>query len=301
MTSKELLANAREVLAAAGIEDASLESEVLLRHVLGMGRTRLYTELCQETSPEKVEAFWRLVQRRLGGEPTHYITGSREFYGLDFHVDRRVLVPRPESELLVEEALSLSRKQSIAEIADIGTGSGCIAISLALNLRGAKVYATDVSASALEVARLNCEKHGVGDAVQLFEGHLLEPLPVPVDLIVANLPYIRSFELSKASHLSFEPALALDGGLDGLDMIRQLCHQVPGKLMPGGSLLMEIGDGQAKTVFALLRSLFPSAIIKLTKDLNGLDRMISLTFPAQFAGATRNPLAMKQEKACDFA
>ncbi|MBI2832591.1 MAG: peptide chain release factor N(5)-glutamine methyltransferase [Chloroflexi bacterium] len=283
MTLKELLARSREVLAAGDIEDATLESELLLRHVLGISRVELYTDLYREASPEQESAFWQLVYRRLAGEPSAYITGHREFYGFDFNVDLRVLIPRPESELLVEEALNLSRKYANPIIADVGTGSGCIAVSLALNLPGAKIYATDVSPSALAVARLNCEKHGVGNLVRLFEGDLLEPMAGPFDLIVANLPYVRTEEIATARHLSFEPAHALDGGDDGLDKLRELCCQSRSKLQPGGTVLLEIGERQANAMFAWLRSLFPSAIMKLTKDLNGLDRMLSFTLPARAA------------------
>ena len=156
--------------------------------------------------------------------PAAYITGHREFYGLDFAVNSSVLVPRPETELLVEKALELARERSLSTIADIGTGCGAIAVSLAVNLPQTRIYATDISAPALEVALSNCRKHGVTDRVTLLEGDMLAPLPEPVDLIVANLPYVREPEMTGVNTLGFEPPLALNGGPDGLDKI---CYLFP--------------------------------------------------------------------------
>ncbi len=249
----------------------------LLRYILGISPVHLYLDLNRQLSPEREEAFWHLIERRLTGEPTAYITGHREFYGLDFRVDPRVLIPRPESELLVEMAIKVAEKQTISRIAEIGTGCGAIAVSLALNLPQAEIYATDISTSALEVALLNCRKHEVTDRIRLLHGNMLEPLPEPVDLIVANLPYVEERDLLSASPLNFEPYLALNGGTDGLNIIRQLCCQVNGSLRPGGCLLMEIGSGQATAVTDFLRYLFPSAKIDVESDLSGIDRVVSLT------------------------
>ena len=222
MNLKQALAHARGVLADSNIDDAPLEGELLLKHVLGIDRTRLYLDLEADLSPAHEETMRQLFERRLRGEPSAYITGHREFFGLDFHVEHNVLIPRPESELLVEEAISLARNRAISVIADIGTGCGAIAISLALNIPGAKIYATDVSAAALEVAGINCRKHEVIDRICLLQGDMLEPLPKPVDLIIANLPYVREAELPRSGPLSFEPVLALNGGPDGLTVINNL-------------------------------------------------------------------------------
>lgn len=281
MTRKEALRQAREFLAVNKIEDASLESELLLRHTLKIDRVQLHLGLDCELSPEQEQTFWQLIHRRGNGEPTAYITGHREFYGLDFYVDLRVLIPRPESELLVEKALSLARHRPIVKIADIGTGCGAIAISLALNLPQAKVYATDISADALEVARINCAKYSVTDRVYLLRGNLLEPLPEPVDLIVANLPYLRKSDLPKSGPVSFEPMFALDGGRGGLDKISQLCPQAGGKLCPQGCLLLEIGLKQGKAVTTLFRDLFLSARIEIFPDLSGIERVVSLCLTDQ--------------------
>ncbi|MFC1931304.1 peptide chain release factor N(5)-glutamine methyltransferase [Chloroflexota bacterium] len=276
MTLKQVLSRARGILTANNIEEASLESELLLRHVLGIDRVQLYLGLNRELNPGQEKTFWELVERRLKGEPTAYIIGNREFYGLGFHVDPNVLIPRPESELLVEKALSLAQQLSIATVADIGTGCGAVAISLAMNLPEARIYATDISARALEVARLNCRKHGVADKICLLEGDMLAPLPEPVDLIVANLPYVKESDLSHDGSLSFEPVVALNGGSAGLEKIRQLCRQAGGKLRPRGCLLLEIGQGQGKAVATLLNGLFPLAELEIFPDLRGIERVVSL-------------------------
>ena len=281
MTLKQALSRARGILAEKNIDDAPLECELLLRHALGISRTQLYLDLDHELSPKQEEAFWRLLKRRLNGEPTAYITGHREFYGLDFYVDPRVLIPRPESELLVEAALGLAQNHPLSTIAEVGTGCGAIAVSLALNLPQTKIYATDISAPALEVALLNCQKHGVIDRVHLLEGNMLDPVPEPVDLIIANLPYVRESELARMSPARFEPLLALAGGLDGMERIRQLCRrQVDSKLHPSGFLLLEIGQGQKRAVSIFLRALFPNGKIEVMPDLSGIDRLVSLSLAA---------------------
>ena len=277
MTLKECLNCGRETLAASDILYPSLESEVLLRQALKLSRVQLYLDFDLELNRGQQETFWRLVKRRLRGEPTAYISGHREFYGLDFAVTSGVLIPRPETELLVEKTVSLAKNHDSPVIADIGTGCGAIAISLALELPRAKIYAADISALSLEIAQANCLKHKVTDRVSLLQGNMLESLHESVDFIVSNPPYVKEKEISDDS---FEPVLALNGGADGLDLIRRLCHQLDGKLRPGGYLLLEIGQGQKKAVINLLDSLFPLADIEVTSDLSGVDRVISaiLTF-----------------------
>lgn len=276
MILQQALSRARKILVTNNIEDAPIESEILLRHTLKINRVQLYLDLNCELSPKQEETFWYLVNRRLNHEPTAYITGHREFYGFDFYVNPHVLIPRPESELLVEQALSLTQNHNLTTIAEIGTGCGAIAISLALNLPQAKIYATDISASALKVALLNSQKHEVVDRICLLQGNMLDPLPEPVNLIVANLPYVKESELPSGHVANSEPQLALNGGSDGLERIRQLCQQAGNKLSPGGHLLLEIGQGQRRAVTTLLRSLFPYAKIEVVPDLSGIDRVVSL-------------------------
>jgi release factor glutamine methyltransferase len=276
MILERSLVQTRQVLADNKIDDASIEGELLLRQALDLDRVQLYQSLEQELSPEQQGTLQLLVERRLKGEPAAYISGHREFYGLDFYVNHEVLIPRPETEHLVDRLLSLAHNQKSPLIADIGTGCGAIAISLAVNLPRATIYATDISAPALKVVRLNCRKHGVVDRVHLLIGDMLSPLPRPVDFIAANLPYVRQSEIDAAG---FEPLVALNGGQDGLDRIKQLYQQAAGRLHPGGSLLLEIGQGQSGAVTARLNSLFPTAKIEVTPDLAGIDRVVSMLLP----------------------
>jgi release factor glutamine methyltransferase len=277
MSLRQALEEAKRILAANGIPDTALESELLLRHLLGINRVQLYLDLDDPLTGEQQEAYRRLIERRAAGQPSAYIIGGREFYGLEFIVDSRVLIPRPESELLVDEAIRLAGRLDTAPvIADIGTGSGAIAICLAIKLPQATIYASDISAATLEVAAANCRRHGVAGRVRLFTGDLLTPLPQPVDIIVANLPYVGRAE---AAANRFEPSLALDGGPGGTEEIERLCRQVAGKLRPGGVLLLEIGQGQQQEITDIVMRLFPGSIVEVTPDLAGIPRVVSAAIP----------------------
>ena len=284
MTIKEALRQASKTLASGSIEDAPLEAELLLMHLLGIDRAKLYARLEDELSPGDAQAFAQLLKRRLSHEPIAYILGHREFFGHDFYVAPGVLIPRPESELLVEKALDFVKSEFPCRdpiIAEIGTGSGAIAISLALLLPNAKIYASDISPRALSIARVNCEKHGVQDRVYLLEGDLLDPLPEAMDIILANLPYIRDEELSELSAeiRMFEPMEALAGGRQGMDKVRQLLGKTRGKLRPRGLVLLEIGAGQGRAVASLAKDLFPRARVELARDLAARVRVLSVTTP----------------------
>lgn len=277
---------ASDKLASQGIEDATLEAELLLRHILKMRRAELYAHLADDITATQVLSLNQLLGRRLRHEPSAYIRRSREFYGLDFYVDGRVLIPRPETELLVELALELARSYFPSEvlIADIGTGSGAIAVALAVNLPqciGATIYATDISPQALEVAEINCRRHGVADRVHRLCGDLLTPLPQPVDIIVTNLPYVpeADWEDLPPEISRYEPRLALAGGADGLDCIRRFLRQVPGYLRPGGSFLLEVGIGQGQAVLEMAQNIFPSASVEIIPDLAGIPRVVVAQSP----------------------
>ncbi|HEY91829.1 MAG TPA: peptide chain release factor N(5)-glutamine methyltransferase [Dehalococcoidia bacterium] len=276
---KEVLDNARRELTGGNIEDAALEAEVLLRDTLEKDRAQLYLALDDELSTEQQTAFRTRLKRRLNDEPTAYILGYREFYGRDFLVSPAVLVPRPETELLIETVLQAVKKGSHSTIAEVGTGCGVIAVSLALELPGVKIYATDISAPALEIARANSRKHGVADRISFLRSDLLETLSGTVDIVVANLPYIRESDLPVSGPVSREPRLALNGGEDGLEQIYRLCRQVKDRISSGGYLLLEVGQGQAVEVTTFLKGLLPAATIDVMQDLAGIDRVISLMFP----------------------
>lgn len=274
MRLKEALAQACDILNSTDIENARLEGDILLCHTLNISRTRLYLDLYKTITPRQKKAFFNLIDRRLNGEPSAYITGTKEFYGYEFNIDRRVLIPRPESELLVEKALEIARGLEKPIITDIGTGSGAIAISISLKLPDAKIYAIDISAQALEVAHKNCQKYGIKSTITLLEGNLLKPLPEAADIIIANLPYVKQEDIPEKT---CEPAIALDGGKTGLLQIEGLLPMVSDKLRPGGSLLIEIGLGQAEHITKLINNLYPDSRVEAFKDLAGIERVILVT------------------------
>ncbi|HEY94193.1 MAG TPA: peptide chain release factor N(5)-glutamine methyltransferase [Dehalococcoidia bacterium] len=279
MNLRQALKEAEETLSAANIDDALLESEVLLRHVLKIDRIRLYTDINSELTPQQYEKFSGLIQRRLNGEPSAYITGNREFYGLDFYVNQHVLIPRPETELLVEKAVDLAKKRSYKTIVDVGTGSGAVAVCLALNLPDAVIYATDISTQALEVASGNSRKHSVENRITFLEGNLLEPLTEPVDMIVANLPYVRNADIQQVSTAGHEPEVALNGGKNGLDFIIAIVGQSVSKLLRGGSILLEVGQGQSQTASRQLKGIYPYGEVDIFRDLAGIERIVGLSLP----------------------
>ncbi|MDY6916332.1 MAG: peptide chain release factor N(5)-glutamine methyltransferase [Chloroflexota bacterium] len=271
MTVGEALHRASQTLAEHSFEDADLEAEVLLMHTLGVERARLYVLLTEELSVLDAEAFTGFINRRLCHEPIAYIVGHREFFGFDLYVAPGVLIPRPETELLVEETIRFASERfpnGDPVVADIGTGSGAVAIAVALHLPQATVYATDVSSQALEIARMNCERHSVQSRVNILQGDLLEPLPGPVDIVVANLPYVGDAEfegLSPEVRL-FEPSLALAGGGDGLDRVRQLLGAAWEKLRPGGAVVIEVGCIGEGGIAQLERYLPPAASTERVSD-----------------------------------
>jgi len=272
----EALNQAAKDLASHDIADARLEAEILLAYLLQIDRTGLYVNSTRKLSDSQALAYSELVRRRLNHEPTAYITGHKEFFGLDFRVNPHTLIPRPDTELLVEKAIELARDFPLScLIADVGTGCGAIAVALAINLPRAKIYATDISAAALEVAVDNCRCHKMRKRITLLQGNLLEPLSTPVHLIVANLPYIRESELAEIMPeiSKFEPHLALSGGVDGLRRIEELISQARGKLIDGGALLLEIGYDQGTAISSIVGQYLPGASVKIAQDLSGSDRV----------------------------
>ncbi|MBC7252197.1 MAG: peptide chain release factor N(5)-glutamine methyltransferase, partial [Anaerolineae bacterium] len=240
------------LLRTAGGDSPRLEAELLLAHVLSVERAYILAHPEHNLSPAESARYRQLIHRRAQHEPLAYLLGHQEFYGLDFYVSPAVLIPRPETELLVEEALAAARTSSSRPwcVADVGTGSGAIAVSLAVHVPHARVYATDASAEALAVAEENCRRHGVSERVILLQGHLLSPLPEAVDCIVANLPYVSHAEWDSlpAEIAVYEPRAALDGGPDGLKYIGELLASAAPYLRPKGVILLEIGSAQGAVV-----------------------------------------------------
>jgi len=284
MILNEALKSASRALSAAKIDDALIEAELLLCHTLGISKTQIYSEPERMLTQEEMSNLQQLMQRRLLREPTAYILEYCRFYGIDFYIDSRAFIPRPETELLVEKAIEFAKQRFPSgnqfTIADIGTGCGAIAISLALALPQAKIYATDISASALQVADMNCQCHKLDGQVELLDGDLLEPLPQPVDMVVANLPYIKDCELKTLSPeiINFEPMIALAGGEYGLDKVHQLLYHVAEKIRPEGCLLLEIGQEQDKAATSLISSYLPQASIEIIPDMGGINRVVKAAF-----------------------
>lgn len=277
MTLGEKLREVSRALKTAGIPDPSLEAQILLAHVMGLSRAQLLASPERPLSTAELKGAQDILDRRLKREPTAYILKRKEFYGRGLYVDRRVLIPRPETELLVERTLALARGLGEeAMIAEVGTGSGAVAISLALELPRAHLFALDISGEALEVASINCRKYGVEGRVRLIQGDMLSPLPRPVHIVVANLPYVPD-GAELPPELLYEPPLALRGGPDGLDGLRAFLPQVRRKLLDGGSFLMEIGAGQEGEAKRLVPARFPGARVSLFADLGGIPRVIEVT------------------------
>jgi len=279
VTLQEALQQAHKALVDAGIADAHLEAELLLAHVAGSSRAHLYAYQERTLMPEQENRLARLLERRLRREPLAYILGRREFFGLEFVVRPGVLIPRPETELLVERACRLARqvgeRKKECWVADVGTGCGNIAVSLAVRVPCARIYGTETSAEALEVARGNVRRHGVASKVHLLQGDLLAPLPGPVDVIVANLPYVPSDRLPQLqAEIQWEPGQALDGGPDGLDVVRRLLEQAPKKLNEGGYLLLEMDPQQREPLAREVLGRFSGATLEVERDLAGHERLL---------------------------
>ncbi|MEA2574083.1 MAG: release factor glutamine methyltransferase [Chloroflexia bacterium] len=218
--------------------------------------------------------FQELVERRTKGEPVAYITGHKEFYGLDLLITRDVLVPRPETESVVDACLDSLEAGAMSHVADIGTGSGAILIAILANSPFATGFGVEISPEALEVARQNCARHGVADRATLLLGDLLKPLPGKVNVIAANLPYVSPGEASP-DVATWEPNVAVFGGdEDGTATIRRFLLMAPDYLLPGGTVVMETAYSQGKVVSGLARAAFPGATVEVRKDLAGYDRIV---------------------------
>jgi len=272
---------ARWPLVAAGIgeHDAALDVEVLARHALGWDRARYLSHVRDPAPPAFDRRFDRLIERRCRREPVAQITGSREFWGLDIAVTRDVLIPRPETELLIETGVALLADRATPwAVADVGTGSGCLAVALAHELPRAQITATDFSPAALAVARRNATRHSVGDRISFHETRWLEGLLGPYDLIVSNPPYVPEPEMAKLAPevARYEPAAALCGGQDGLDPARELLPTAVLRLRLGGWLVLEIGTGQDQAVTELVARQPELSLGEIRKDLQGIPRTVAV-------------------------
>ena len=267
MTIRDALRAARQLI-------DPLDAHVLLGDVLGVDRAYLIANPEAILTPEQTVRFAQAMKRCAAGEPVAYILGRRAFYDRDFLVTPAVLIPRPETELLLERALEWAGDRALTAV-DVGTGSGALAVTLAAKRPNIAVHAVDISPAALSVARQNAQRYAT--KVTFYEGDLLKPLIArarKVDLIMANLPYIASDELHDLPVSRYEPRLALDGGADGLVLIRRLLAQIPQAANPGALVLLEIGAGQGMAALYLVREALSPKSAKLILDYAGLDRII---------------------------
>jgi release factor glutamine methyltransferase len=266
----------------AAVPSAPLAAELLLMHVLRRDRTFLYAHPEEQITTAQVEAFFALIEKRAAGTPTQYLTGKQEFWGLEFEVSPDVLIPRPETEHLIEVALARigeSRRNNPLRIADVGTGSGCIAVALAKEFPNAQIFATDISPAALIVAKRNATRHDFADRVTVIECNLLDGIPQQplLDIIVSNPPYVArkdaaSLPIDVREH---EPELALFAGEDGMSIYPPLIAQAAAHLAEGGLLVMELGAGLFEPVSDLLEARSGWTRVSATEDLAGIVRVIS--------------------------
>jgi len=275
-TRRELQARGRTALRAAGIASAALDADVLLAHVAGVGKEALVAHPEAALPPDAERRYDELISRRARGEPVAYLRGYKEFYGVTLGVDPRVLVPRPETEVLVDAVRAFAAGRSLT-VVDVGTGSGAIAIALARSEPALRIFATDISFDALAVARDNAAANGVATRITFLQGDLFSPVAEPVDCVAANLPYLRADALDDLSGdraaLAFEPRLATLSGPDGLDLIRRAAADLPRVLRPGGAAFFECDPPQVAALLLLLAPIGPTSVLP---DLTGADRVVAV-------------------------
>jgi release factor glutamine methyltransferase len=282
-TIQRLLNWVTEYFTGKGIDAPRLSAELLLSYVLGLKRIELYTQFDKPVAKPQLDALRGLVKRAGGHEPVAYLTGKTEFYSLELNITSDCMIPRPETELLVQQAIEFLRKRSGTQfVCDLCTGCGCIAVAIAKNFLEARVIATDISAGALDVAARNVDKHQLTERVTLLQGDLFEPLVQPLDveqfdLIVCNPPYVSAaeYEALEKNVKDYEPRIALFAGDDGLDIYRRIIEKTDQFLKAGAELMLEIGYAQGPAVQELLDRTGEFAEIKIEKDFHNNDRIVA--------------------------
>jgi len=284
----DLLRDGAERLRAAGSETARLDAELMLAHAVGVGRTAIVAHAEAPVGADAARAYQAAIERRSAGEPVAYIRGIKEFHGLAFFVDSRVLIPRPETERIVDLGVAevtrrLGARGLVVEplrVVDVGTGSGAVAVALAAALRRrnaletVEITATDISADALDVAKANAVAHAVGDRIAFALADLLPPTVAEFEIVLANLPYVRADAMALLPPpTTFEPPVALDGGPDGLAVIGRLVDRLPSVLALGGIAMLEIGADQGEAIVALVEERLPGWTCVVEADLSGLPRV----------------------------
>lgn len=280
-TIQKLLSWVTEYFTGKGVDSPRLSAEWLLCYVLGYKRIELYTQFNKVVGQEQLSRLHELVKRAGAHEPVAYITGKKEFYSLEFEITKDCLIPRPETELLVERAIEFLRTRTGEQfVCDLCTGCGCVAVAIARNFAGCQIVATDISDAALSVAEKNVAKHGLMNRIKLLQGDLFEPViaglgPARFDLIASNPPYVSELEYEKLAPnvKDFEPKSALTAGKDGLDIIKKIIANTNQYLKPAGTLMLEIGNEQGNAVRNLLETVGYFSDVKIEKDYSTLDRL----------------------------
>ena len=283
MTAGEWLRKYTAIFQKAAIEEAADEARVLLCHALKLSKAAIFAQPERMITTDELALLEGLADRRLRREPSAYITQSKEFYGLEFLVDSRVLIPRPETELLVEEAVKfglawVERHKKAITVVDVGTGSGAIAIALATHVPFSIIHAVDISTAALEVAAINIERHGLTNRVIPMQSDLLQQINCKVDIIAANLPYIpqSGMRLLQTEITEYEPEVALQGGVRGTEVIVRLLEQVLAIINQNGAVFLEIGEGQEGEIMKVIVRCLPGCGVTLIKDPAGINRVIKI-------------------------
>ncbi len=281
MTLAEAIQKAAESLSAQNIPNARMDAELLFRHALGKDRAWLLVHMQDGLDDQGQRSFERSIERRKLREPLQYITGTQEFWGLPFSVTPDVLIPRPETEFVVEAALTAVSGNDTPVIVDLCTGSGCIAVSIAKELPKSRIFATDRSDRALHIAQENARLNGVADRIRFLEGDLFGPLEElnllsRIDCIATNPPYVRSGDLItlQPEVRDFEPEIALVAGPEGTELAERIIHQAPEYLKPGGALIMEMGIGQAAALRKIIENTHTFGTVGIVNDLAGIERVI---------------------------
>lgn len=284
MRADEALRKYSAVLNKHGVEQSEDEAKVLLCHILNVNVAQLFAQHERQLTSAEEARVNDLIHQRLEGMPVAYLINRRGFYGMELYVDQRVLIPRPETELLVEEALRFNRHwgkehAAVMRIADIGTGSGAIAVALAANIPDSLIYAVDISEDALYVAGINIQRHRLEDKVHLMKGNLLKQINGKLDMVVANLPYIKKLELPllPVEISRYEPEQALSGGINGTEIIQELIRQSATKIATDGVILIEFGIGQEDEIIRAAAKWLSAAKTEVIKDLSGINRILKIT------------------------
>ena len=274
-TLLEILNLATQYFKDKGIASPRLDAEVLMSEILECDRVGIYLQYAKPLFSYELDRFRDSVRRRAAREPVAYITGKREFWSLSFTVDERVLIPRPETELLVETCLEHLKGIKSPQVLELCTGSGAVAISLGKELSSAVIVATDIMEDALDIARLNAGMHEISGGITFMQSDLFDRIEGTFDAVVVNPPYIPSEDLCNLSpEIHLEPQIALDGGPDGLEVIRRIVKEAPAHLKAEGKIMIEIGAGQSEAVMGLFKEKGDYAGVEAKQDLAGIDRLV---------------------------